>query len=370
MTMASMIVLLWSGLPLANAHGRMTFPPARNIACHLRGECGVDTGLSAGGPFVVNAGGGYTHGICGDTAGDPQTFAQPGPIGPTFTSGQAVVFDIELAAHHIGFFDIELCPSPNITEDCFSSYRLRRSNCEGTEEQCRKWWKPALSSEMSSIATRNYPSEAPVLNNVGVYTFRLKFDLPAEVSCTRCVVRWHYYTTNSCSSPGAVSEEFWNCADVRIENNETGETVNTNHDSDGMDYLNLQPLDLKPYQTGSDFWSCPVEKNGRPEDYTCDLDHVVGGACLVIPVPTLPHTQGNPVPRVTPALIDDRSKCGTCKGCLWVKYNACYSNWPEVTCMRYTGYQWCGVPAVHPPTKQPTCGAECDACYNTRFTSP
>ena len=30
------------------------------------------------------------------------------------------------------------------------------------------------------------------------------------------MLRWHYFTTNSCAGPGSGSEEFWNCADISI----------------------------------------------------------------------------------------------------------------------------------------------------------
>ena len=35
-------------------------------------------------------------------------------------------------------------------------------------------------------------------------------------ACDHCVIRWHYYTTNSCSGPSFGAEEFWNFADVAI----------------------------------------------------------------------------------------------------------------------------------------------------------
>merc|ERR1712107_426595 len=39
---------------------------------------------------------------------------------------------------------------------------------------------------------------------------------PEGVKTRNDVLRWHYMTTNSCTSKSSAPEEFWNCADVAV----------------------------------------------------------------------------------------------------------------------------------------------------------
>lgn len=87
---------------------------------------------------------------------------------------------------------------------------------------CRVSWKPAMATELSSSTMGEgltYPSNAPVISgdHLGATNFKMRYALPAGVTCDHCVVRWHYFTTNSCSSSGSRAEDFWNCADIAIE---------------------------------------------------------------------------------------------------------------------------------------------------------
>ncbi|KAF6256159.1 hypothetical protein COO60DRAFT_139667 [Scenedesmus sp. NREL 46B-D3] len=71
--------------------------------------------------------------------------------------------------------------------------------------------------------------------------YRIRYRLPKDFTCDRCILQWHYLTGNSCWPPcskedptfpncrpptyalpycgtqgAAYPEEFWNCADIRI----------------------------------------------------------------------------------------------------------------------------------------------------------
>lgn len=75
------------------------------------------------------------HWICGDGPTGPQYFATPGVVQQTYTEGATVEFEVRITAHHLGFFEFELCDSPDITEDCFKQYQLRRADCNESDAQ-------------------------------------------------------------------------------------------------------------------------------------------------------------------------------------------------------------------------------------------
>ena len=53
------------------------------------------------------------------------------------------------AAHHIGYFDMQLCPSPAISEQCFSAHRLMRAGCtDPNNRNCYRVWKTLASNEI------------------------------------------------------------------------------------------------------------------------------------------------------------------------------------------------------------------------------
>merc|ERR1712072_1226837 len=70
---------------------------------------------------------------------------------------------------------------------------------------------------MGTYVTRDYAG--PILDGMGntvPYKFTMVYDIPAGIKTSRGVLRWHYMTTNSCTSKSSSPEEFWNCADVAV----------------------------------------------------------------------------------------------------------------------------------------------------------
>ena len=273
-----------SQVELVRAHGYMTVPASRNIDSSDRQS------LAAGGPSTVHNGGAYLHGMCGNSATEqPQNWNEAGTPVATYQEGESIIIEVVITAHHLGFFEFMLCDSPNITETCFRNHRLLRSNCNITEQgldECRRWWKPAMSSETGSysLSPDGYPDGAPYFDGptCGDITFKMAFDIPANVSCTHCVLRWHWLTTNSCT-PGPYSEEFWNCADVTILGTE--HTKDTSVTGASLAQLNqyltsLQPTDLSAQLTDSDNWVCPDDTSGGADAYSCNLPSDYEGGCV------------------------------------------------------------------------------------------
>jgi len=223
----------------AAAHGRMTQPRARN---------GNANGAVGGGPSSVHSGGRYLHGICGDAPGGSQTYNRVGTVQETFVAGQSAEFKVAITAHHMGFFEFELCDDAgNISEECFAEHRLLKENCEcsssGQCDACRRWWKPLMNSETSSWVARDY--QGPVIDGhyLNVVEFTMRYTIPGGVQTSNGVIRWHYVTTNSCTSQSSAPEEFWNCADVAITD---GGSAGGAISFDNSALASEQPVNLRP----------------------------------------------------------------------------------------------------------------------------
>ena len=221
-TIATVVTLAAS----VNAHGYLKVPAARNwaksIAEHQTYE---PQSLPAGGPGSVFENG-YEHGMCGDSKANPdQKWNMPGVTQATYLEGEAIDMSAVITAHHLGFFEAQLCDKQDISEECFYAHRLMRPGCtDVNDEECFRVWKPLLSTEANHNSLGGFTGTVDAVNRDSSNIFTTEFDykmvLPQGVTCSDCVLRWHWFTTNSCepTSDGksGTSEEFWNCADVRV----------------------------------------------------------------------------------------------------------------------------------------------------------
>ena len=269
-----LVALALAALPAARGHGFMTIPASRNIADNCA-HC-----LNSGGPAVVHADEGYIHGMCGNGPTDADQHWNAAGDSPTAigTSGDSFLIEIVITAHHHGFFEFELCDSPDISEECFRSTRLLRSGCDPDvdgEMVCRRWWKPLNSNELLhyTLEPQGYPDEAPYTNadSCNRVAYQTYYDIPDDVSCTHCVLRWHWHTSNSCTSSTSHSEEFWNCADVSIAAPAGQTTVDTSLSASELAALNAQltstlPTNLINEMTDDDYWDCLLYTSPSPRD--------------------------------------------------------------------------------------------------------
>ncbi|KNC81691.1 hypothetical protein SARC_06001 [Sphaeroforma arctica JP610] len=255
-----------------NAHGYLSKPQARNVPNNEDRQS-----LSAGGPHSVLSGGKYCHGLCGDKWDADQKWNVPGPIQATYQEGESIDLEVTVTAHHLGWFDFQLCDSPDITEECFQRNKLKRATCDN---DCDLWWKPLSKSEtMSQVVTANGGYSYDTVPS-GTVTFKARFKLPSSVDCTHCVLRWHWFTANSCPAKNPskdeskISEEFWNCADIRI-NARSGSTRNTDPSKGLANTLrsrkgeNLIPKGYNNY--------CPKRPHGKPSDFTVNKQCFASG---------------------------------------------------------------------------------------------
>jgi len=278
-----------------SGHGRLVQPAARN---------GGDNGAVAGGPGTVYSGGvasTYQHGICGNAKGRPQPYNGAGHIKATYQEGETVELRVVITAHHIGFFQFDLCTDASrLSEECFAEHHLLKAGCDcdcgadsssscGACEECRRWWKPLVQGEVNFWPARGYVEQgSPVLpgdGNLRVYEFVMHYVIPAGTKSSNAVLRWHYMTTNSCTSSASAPEEFWNCADVKIKDASGQFGPDINPDNAVLTALpveNLVPLIAQGKLPGVHA-GCPVDHQGNllgiggPDGYTCgEHSHTTG----------------------------------------------------------------------------------------------
>ncbi|KAG4079653.1 hypothetical protein HA402_010433 [Bradysia odoriphaga] len=206
MNKAILLVLVLAGLSCVEPHGFVLNPLSRTSIFRERDRNGAqppfwwnDTGVWCGNEQQDLQ---YSRcGRCGDIFGE--THANQGGqfdkaiITGTYQAGQIIDMVVEITANHRGHFEIELCSQTTETNNCF-----QRLNIVGGSHEIR-------SGNMMCVGP------AQVIGQI-----RARVQLPANVRCTRCTLRWTYRTSyppapDHCFNPNP-AQTFRNCVDIRI----------------------------------------------------------------------------------------------------------------------------------------------------------
>ena len=221
----ALVLLVVAAVPAAQGHGWLDQPASRNKQRNI--PIGEPQSLPAGGPGLVYADGrrwpNGRHGLCGEpyksTGGavgpgdlsEGGRYATPPIIAARYAAGQTIDISIRVTAFHKGRFSFSLCKDPKrFSQACLDEHKLVNADGGGLF-----YYPPGGDGQIP-------PGGA----------FKMRFKLPAGVTCDRCVLQWYWLTGNSCVPPGdprgdkaqmgtcGVSntppEEFWNCADIAI----------------------------------------------------------------------------------------------------------------------------------------------------------
>ncbi|CAG9767799.1 unnamed protein product [Ceutorhynchus assimilis] len=206
-------------IEIAEGHGRLMDPPARNSMWRFGFPNPVnynDNELYCGGYTVQWEQNDGKCGICGDAfhLKEPRPheagglFAK-GIVSRHYSVGQTIDIEVELTTNHYGRFEIYLCPNNNHKQEasyeCFERFPLYLTGTKDVSFQ--------IPEDEAKKAV-----------------FRYQVQLPPYVTCTQCVLRWIYFTGNQwgvCDNgTHAVgcgkSETFINCADIAITTNVAG----------------------------------------------------------------------------------------------------------------------------------------------------
>ncbi|XP_064485788.1 uncharacterized protein LOC135398299 [Ornithodoros turicata] len=197
----------------------MIEPPARNCMwrfCYGAPQNFDDSELFCGGikaQWQDNCG---RCGVCGDNFSDPpprrhetgNEYARNITV-RTYEPGSNVDIVVDIVANHLGYFEFALCPRDDFsvaeTEECFDSHPLEVMG-DGKEE----------ADSASRYRIKNATN--------GIYLTRVM--LPPDITCTSCVLRWHWRSGNNwgqCADGTEAlgcgpQETYRNCADIAIRN--------------------------------------------------------------------------------------------------------------------------------------------------------
>eukprot|EP00549_Striatella_unipunctata_P011843 CAMPEP_0118716170 /NCGR_PEP_ID=MMETSP0800-20121206/27336_1 /TAXON_ID=210618 ORGANISM="Striatella unipunctata, Strain CCMP2910" /NCGR_SAMPLE_ID=MMETSP0800 /ASSEMBLY_ACC=CAM_ASM_000638 /LENGTH=434 /DNA_ID=CAMNT_0006622529 /DNA_START=157 /DNA_END=1461 /DNA_ORIENTATION=+ len=236
-----------------SGHGYMYTPRSRNWVAN---QDGVNGGSSADLPKRE-----YCHhclntntGVCGKSTTynyDTYTSASGSPMAWTsqaiYKEGDTITVKTYMSTHHNGHVEVKACPDGNASDQvCFDLYPLE-----------------FVADVLYNMpADPSYPHRGYLAGGQsgGISDFEMTFKLPSGVSGDEVMLQWKYITANSCSPEGYAEyfapnstlpssywtsglglcteypadgsrgtgkpEQFWNCAEVTIEN--TGPTISPN----------------------------------------------------------------------------------------------------------------------------------------------
>lgn len=193
----------------------MVDPAPRNVQ-HNSDWCAYC--LNAGGvDAVYSQGSTPRYGVCGDPWNAPKHHESTGKYGFTkisrrYAKGKTISVRVVLTANHLGRWSVRLCP-------------LSSSSAAAEQKELTATCLQALQRADGSGPYTYVPGDQ--------YNFKVKYRLPRNVSCERCVLQWLYETGNTCRPPGCPKkftgtnvgtcgsrgnrgELFVNCADVQI----------------------------------------------------------------------------------------------------------------------------------------------------------
>ncbi|ROT63127.1 hypothetical protein C7M84_018996 [Penaeus vannamei] len=127
--------------------------------------------------------------------------ANAGCSEPPLRNQQVFTATVHLTANHMGWFEFRLCPSEKpgqyVKQSCLNKHVLKLVDYSGTRYKIKH-------------------------SKTGL--FRIRLQLPESVTCSRCVVQWHYTTGNNwgfckdgSNQPGCGPQEvFRGCSDVAV----------------------------------------------------------------------------------------------------------------------------------------------------------
>lgn len=220
-----------------------------------------------------------------------------GEIAATYTVGSTIEIKVTITAHHVGYFEFDFCENAGeLSEKCFGEHHLLRDGCTcscpgdasnscNECNECRRFWKAPMQGELAQSVTAGYAG--PVLpgeGNLVPYEYTMHYVLPAGVTTTRGVLRWHYMTTNSCTSGSSAPEEFWNCADVTVADADGNMGAEIHFDNTALRNLevnNLMPQIESGALSGVSH-ACPVDSQGNlkgvgsADEYHCGAESTDG----------------------------------------------------------------------------------------------
>jgi len=243
-TTQKMLIIATIFIGSANAHGFLAKPISRNAVgksgnghCTWSGStpCFGDF-MSLGGTTGPDSTGCTNSGGRGDVTG-----STPGTLGfgntkviTQYSKGQTIDDDIDVTAYHGGKFvfkiqDVGANNDPNgalwenLTPLAVESYSPDCGSACPVKEPCAPAHQGGTGAAVGTCA------QIPLTKGDHNGKYNIKLQLPSDMACEHCVLQWHWTSSNSCDGGLACSgsEQFWNCADLKITGDGSSSTPAT-----------------------------------------------------------------------------------------------------------------------------------------------
>jgi hypothetical protein len=189
-------------------HGYLSVPPGRGTRWRTDRSAPInydDNGSNCGGYANQWTTWGGKCGLCGDPYQNPTprahefggVYGGTGVIVAGYSKGAVIEVTVKLTANHLGKYIFHICnlDAQSESEECFDKYQL---------------------------TTADGATEYPIGTSTGDYKIQLQ--LPANLTCNRCVLRWTYVAGNNWGWCGdgtgklgcGTQEHFKTCSDIKI----------------------------------------------------------------------------------------------------------------------------------------------------------
>ncbi|XP_052785654.1 uncharacterized protein LOC128221204 [Mya arenaria] len=349
-------ILSIGSLPEVKGHGMLWDPPQRSTAWRRGYPLPVedrnynDNELFCGGRTVQWEQNKGKCGVCGDNYADDikdnesinGKYVINRSITGYYVRGQTIDVTVKLTANHKGWWEFKLCPLENyntvVTQECLDEHILTFTDVG---------------------ETRLYLADNGFTESK---SYKVKLDLPDDVTCDNCVLQWKYYTGNSwgcsispdgekecCTGCGGGQETFQNCADIKISGSGSQSTS-------GPTEKTTKSATLTALTSGSTSWASTTTDStyttAPPQTTTTTTSTTSSAASTTTTSPTAPSV---------PSSTDDRTTQPSYnKSCHAI---GAYSSQPGMN-------QWCVTNCNATPSFCPLTWCECVEAKTTTMSPP
>jgi hypothetical protein len=155
----------------------------------------------------------------------------PGNVKQILKEGSCFDIEVAISAQHMGYYEFRLCNNSFVDKkqltNCFlNSPLLKRANPlpMGEISTYKINTPPQWTQQQADSRWRQHPEDGELTGVLfrGYQVRKMKYCLPNNFSCDKCVLQWYWQSLNSWQVESAATldttsgERFWNCADIQI----------------------------------------------------------------------------------------------------------------------------------------------------------
>jgi len=209
----------------SNAHGFLSKPISRNVVGNYNyGYCQWLGEIPCFGDFMSlgstngpdSTGCSNKAGTGGVTANQPLSYEKTKVI-TQYEKGSIIDIWIDITAYHGGIFQFKIQSIGNENDPNGNQWdSLTPLKVIGYQPVCTTCKK--IETCIPRLGKSGTCVQIPLFKGDHTGRYKISLKLPNDLVCDHCVLQWNWITANSCVNNLAckTSEQFWNCADIKI----------------------------------------------------------------------------------------------------------------------------------------------------------